>query len=204
MEINKPFPDFVQNSTKGKLRFYEFKKKRWCLFSSFRKSCTPVNTTELVELSLFSSRLKEQGVLMLGFSCDSIDMIHTWLGDIKEHFNREIHFPIISDEKRRISNTLLLTNSKDSEHPANCSVLIDPENMIRSISFSPNTVGRSVEEQMRLLEGLTLSLKHPISTPSDWVPGQDVYVDPEREFDCDLPLIHFNHYLKRIQMPKDT
>ena len=54
--------------------------------------------------------------------------------------------------------------------------LIDPEAKIRAILYYPLSTGRNFQEIKRLLAALQVTDKYQVSTPADWLPGEDVVV----------------------------
>lgn len=56
--------------------------------------------------------------------------------------------------------------------------VIDPEGVIRAITWYPMNVGRSVEELLRLVAALQTSDKNDVFTPEGWRPGDPVLVSP--------------------------
>lgn len=56
--------------------------------------------------------------------------------------------------------------------------IIDPDGIIRAITWYPMTVGRSVEELLRLVSALQASDEGEVLTPEGWRPGDPVLVPP--------------------------
>lgn len=55
---------------------------------------------------------------------------------------------------------------------------IDPKKTIRTILAYPASTGRNAAEVLRVIDSLQLGDKYRITTPIDWVPGDDVIVAP--------------------------
>lgn len=55
---------------------------------------------------------------------------------------------------------------------------IDPKKTIRTILSYPASTGRNAAEVLRIVDSLQLGDKHRITTPINWVPGDDVIVAP--------------------------
>lgn len=72
------------------------------------------------------------------------------------------------------------------ESPTNCvqaftirSVfIIDPKKTIRTILSYPASTGRNTAEVLRILDSLQTGDKNRITTPINWIPGDDVIVHP--------------------------
>jgi hypothetical protein len=56
--------------------------------------------------------------------------------------------------------------------------IIDPKKTIRLILSYPASTGRNSAEVLRVLDSLQTGDKHRITTPIDWIPGDDVIVHP--------------------------
>ncbi|MEM7516944.1 MAG: peroxiredoxin, partial [Planctomycetota bacterium] len=58
--------------------------------------------------------------------------------------------------------------------------VIDPTRTVRALVYYPLNVGRSVDEIVRLIDGLQTSDAHACATPVEWRPGQNVVVPPPK------------------------
>jgi hypothetical protein len=56
--------------------------------------------------------------------------------------------------------------------------IIDPKKTIRTILSYPASTGRNTAEVLRIVDSLQTGDKHRITTPINWVPGDDVIVHP--------------------------
>ena len=56
--------------------------------------------------------------------------------------------------------------------------IIDPKKTIRLILSYPASTGRNTAEVLRVVDSLQTGDKHRITTPINWVPGDDVIVHP--------------------------
>lgn len=56
--------------------------------------------------------------------------------------------------------------------------VIDPDKKIRLKMDYPASVGRNSTEVLRVLDSLQTGDRKGVTTPIDWVPGQDVIVPP--------------------------
>jgi alkyl hydroperoxide reductase subunit AhpC len=54
--------------------------------------------------------------------------------------------------------------------------VVDPEKKIQLILLYPMTTGRNFAEILRAIDALQLSAAHPVATPAQWTPGQDVII----------------------------
>lgn len=56
--------------------------------------------------------------------------------------------------------------------------IIDPQKIIRLILSYPASTGRSSAEILRVVDSLQAGDKYRVTTPVDWVPGNEVIVHP--------------------------
>jgi alkyl hydroperoxide reductase subunit AhpC len=56
--------------------------------------------------------------------------------------------------------------------------IIDPKKTIRTILSYPASTGRNTAEVLRIVDSLQTGDKHRVTTPINWVPGDDVIVHP--------------------------
>src|ERR1700742_1012366 len=56
--------------------------------------------------------------------------------------------------------------------------VIDPSKKIRLTMLYPASVGRNSAEVLRVIDSLQTGDKNGVTTPIDWIPGDDVIVPP--------------------------
>ena len=56
--------------------------------------------------------------------------------------------------------------------------IIDPNKKIRTILSYPASTGRNTAEVLRIVDSLQTGDKYKVTTPINWVPGDDVIVAP--------------------------
>lgn len=69
------------------------------------------------------------------------------------------------------------------------SYIIDPEGVIRAMSWNPMNVGRSIDELLRLVAALQIAHREKASTPEGWQPGgrllEPAVTDAEKALDAE-------------------
>lgn len=106
-----------------------------------------------------------------------------WVDDINDISQTSLTFPIIADAKREVAWLYDMINEADIGKPEiaftiRSVFIIDPVKKIRLSMQYPASVGRNSKEVLRVIDSLQLGDKKGITTPIDWVVGDDVIVPP--------------------------
>ena len=175
-------PEFKALTTKGTVNFPEDYKGKWVLFFSHPSDFTPVCTTEFMTLASMQDEFKEMNVELLGLSVDSLYSHIAWVRTIeglewKGMKNIKIDFPVIADLNTKVSTKYgMLQPNVSSTQAVRAVFVIDPEGIIRSIIYYPLTTGRNFNEIKRMIRAIQKSDKWHVSTPANWMPGDDVII----------------------------
>jgi len=177
VRIRKPAPDFsatalVDGEFKT-VKLSDYKGKYIYLFF-YPLDFTFVCPTEIIEFSNRVADFAKAGVQVLGASVDSHFVHLAWVQTPRKQGGLgEIKFPLISDLTHEISKQYGVYIEEDG-HTIRGSFIIDPKGLVRHISQNDNSVGRNVDEALRLVQGYIYSDAHPGDVcPVNWVPGKD-------------------------------
>lgn len=183
--INEPAPDFTAPSTHGTLKLSDYKGK-WLVLFSHPADFTPVCTTEFIEFARRSEDFKARGAEIVGVSIDSIFSHLAWTRAIEEKQGVKIPFPLIADLDMKVAQAYGMIHPGASDTSTVRSVfLIDPKQNIRALVYYPMSVGRNIDEILRLLEALQTGDQHGVACPVNWRPGDKVVV-PAPKTQADL------------------
>ena len=172
MRLNEAAPDFEARSTLGPIRLSDY-RGRWLLFFSHPADFTPVCTSEFVALARAAPRFDALGCALLALSVDSLYSHIAWLRDIETRLDLAIPFPVIEDPSMAIARAYgMLDPAADSSATVRATFVIDPEGMLRAMIWYPMTVGRSVDEMLRVVAALQAADRAQASAPADWRPGE--------------------------------
>lgn len=174
LTINMPAPDFVTRTTMGERTLASYKGK-WLVFFSHPADFTPVCTSEFIAFAKAKPAFGELGCELLALSVDSLFSHLAWVRSIKEHFGIRIDFPIAEDPSLAIASAYgMLPPGADDSSSVRATLIIDPDGIIRAITWYPMAVGRNVTEILRSVMALKTSDEHAVSTPEGWRPGEPV------------------------------
>lgn len=179
LRIGDAAPLFLARSTHGPIGLEQF-RGQWLVFFSHPADFTPVCTSEFVALARAAPRFGAMGCALLGLSVDSLYAHVAWVRTIRDAFDVTIPFPIVEDPTMAIGRAYgMLDESTQDSSGMRASYFIDPAGIIRALTWYPLSVGRSVEEMLRIVAALQRAAAGDAMTPEGWRPGDDVLVPPD-------------------------
>jgi len=186
LRINDTAPDFSAQTTQGPIRFHPWIGDSWAILFSHPKDFTPVCTTELGCLARIEPEFTRRNTKLIGLSVDPVDHHARWAADIEETHGAAVRYPMIGDPDLAVAklyNMLPAEESGSSEGrtaATNATVrsvfIIGPDKKIKLMMTYPMTTGRNVDEILRVLDSLQMTVKHKVATPVNWRPGEDVII----------------------------
>jgi thioredoxin-dependent peroxiredoxin len=207
LQLGDIAPNFKASTTEGDIDFYQYLGDSWGILFSHPADYTPVCTTELGRTALLKEEFKKRNVKVLAVSVDPLDKHLGWVKDINETQHCNVDFPIIADENRHVSELYGMIHPKASETLTVRSLfVIGPDKKVKLMIVYPASTGRNFHEVLRVIDSLQLTSKHSVSTPANWVPGEDVIVansisneDAEKRFPKGVKII--KPYLRYTPQP---
>jgi peroxiredoxin (alkyl hydroperoxide reductase subunit C) len=176
--INEPAPQFEAKSTHGVIRLGDYTSKgKWVLLFSHPADFTPVCTTEFVEFSRAYGEFEKRNVQLIGVSIDSVYSHIAWIRNIEQNFGVKVHFPVVADLDQKVARSFGMVHEAVSDTASVRAVFfIDPKNTVRALLYYPLSLGRNVEEILRVFDALQAAEANACATPANWRPGQPVIV----------------------------
>jgi len=172
-------PDFTAETTDGTINFYDYLGNGWGILFSHPKDFTPVCTTELGAFSARRGEFDKRNTKLIAVSVDDVDSHLSWKSDISETQGAELNFPIIGDADRKVADLYDMIHPNANDTLTVRSVfIVDPNKKVKLTLTYPASVGRNVDEIVRVLDSLQLSAEFPVSTPVDWQDGEEVIIAP--------------------------
>jgi peroxiredoxin (alkyl hydroperoxide reductase subunit C) len=167
LQIGRPAPAFTGRAAMPGGSIKEIAgadyRGKWLILCFYPLDFTFVCPTELRAFNRCYKDFADRNAEVIGISVDSVYTHISWI----EHGLGDLQFPLLSDLTRQISldyGVLL----EDSGAALRATVLIDPEGVVRSLTVNDLTVGRGVDETLRLLQAFQTGEL----TPCNWEPGQ--------------------------------
>ena len=150
-------PDFVAESSEGKIKFHEFLGNNWGILFSHPADFTPVCTTELGAVAKLKSEFDKRGVKVIALSVD----------------------PVESHLKFEVSKLYGFVHPNASDKfTVRSVVIIGPDKKVKLLITYPASTGRNFDEILRVIDSLQLTANYSVATPANWKNGEDVVVIP--------------------------
>jgi lipoyl-dependent peroxiredoxin subunit C len=141
LEKGKEFATITNEDYKGKWKVYFF----------WPKDFTFVCPTEIAAFGKKNKDFNDRDAVVLGGSTDSDFVHHAWR---THHADlRDLPFPMLSDIKHELSNALGILDP-NAGVCQRATYIVDPEGVIRFAYVTDLSVGRNVDEVIRVLDAL--------------------------------------------------
>jgi alkyl hydroperoxide reductase subunit AhpC len=174
--VGNPAPYFeteaVVNGEFKKVSLNDYKGK-WVVLFFYPLDFTFVCPTEITAFSDAASKFRELNCEVLACSVDSKFSHLAWTKqNRKEGGLGTIDFPILTDISKKISTDyeVLIENPGIALRGL---FLIDDKGTIQHSTINNLSVGRNVEETLRLVEAYQYTAKHGEVCPANWTKGKE-------------------------------
>lgn len=120
------------------------------------------------EIAAFGKKLREftdRDAVVLGASCDSHFVHLAWRNSHPDL--KELPFAMLADSKRELSIALGILHPTEGV-PLRATFIVDPQGVIRHVSVNDLSVGRNVDEVLRVLD----ALQTDELCPCNWKKGE--------------------------------
>jgi thioredoxin-dependent peroxiredoxin len=186
LSIGETAPDFVAETTEGRISFHDWIGDSWAVLFSHPKDFTPICTTELGYMAKLKPEFDKRGVKVIGLSVDSTENHEKWADDIEETQGTRPNYPMIGDTDFAVSKLYGMLPASTSGDPKDRTpadnqtvrnvFVIGPDKKVKLILVYPMTTGRNFDEVLRVIDSLQLTANHRVATPVNWKQGEDVVI----------------------------
>ena len=155
LEKGKEFREITDSSFSGKWKVVFF----WPMDFTF------ICPTEIAEFGKRNADFADRDAQILGASTDSHYVHLAWRNhhaDLKQ-----LPFPMLADTKRELATALGILHKQEGV-ALRATFIVDPEGIIRFVSVNDLSVGRNVDEVLRVLD----ALQTDELCPCNWTKGQ--------------------------------
>ncbi|MGB3411913.1 MAG: peroxiredoxin [Microthrixaceae bacterium] len=179
IKLGDTAPDFTAETTEGTVSLHEYLGDGWGILFSHPADFTPVCTTELGAFANRKDEFTKRNTKLIGVSVDSVESHNGWSQDIADTQGQGLNYPLVGDEDRTVANLYgMLHPNELATLTVRTVFIIDPAKKVRLTLTYPASVGRNIDEILRVLDALQLSSKFPVSTPVNWTDGSEVIISP--------------------------
>jgi len=172
LTVGDTFPAFKLQATVGLEQGQEFKELssesypgKWKVVFLWPLDFTFVCPTEIAEFGRKHRDFADRDAQLLGASLDSQFVHLAWRRDHADL--KSLPFPMLADVKRELSTALGVLHKQDGV-PLRATFIVDPEGTIRHVSVNDLSVGRNVDDVLRVLD----ALQTDELCPCNWKKGE--------------------------------
>jgi alkyl hydroperoxide reductase subunit AhpC len=141
LEKGKEFREITQTSYPGK----------WTVLFFWPMDFTFVCPTEIAEFGRRNADFRDRDAQLLGASTDTHYVHLAWR---QQHPDlKSLPFPMLADTKRTLSSALGVLHA-EAGVPLRATFIIDPQGIVRHVNVNDLSVGRNVDEVLRVLDAL--------------------------------------------------
>lgn len=185
LSINSEAPNFTAKTTKGEIDFHKWIGDGWAVLFSHPKDFTPICTTELGYMAKIEPEFTKRNCKIIGLSIDPVESHAKWEKDIEDVGGAKVNYPMIGDVDLKVAKLYNMLPAaeepSDSRTPAtNQTVrtvfIVGPDKKIKLMLTYPMSAGRNFDEILRALDAIQMTTNHPVATPVNWKPGDDVII----------------------------
>jgi peroxiredoxin (alkyl hydroperoxide reductase subunit C) len=141
LDKGKEFQEITQASFPG----------QWKVVFYWPMDFTFVCPTEIAEFGRRNRDFADRDAQVLGASTDTHFVHLAWR---REHPDlKDLPFPMLADTKRELASALGILHKQEGV-ALRATLIVDPEGIIRHVSVNDLSVGRNVDETLRVLDAL--------------------------------------------------
>jgi lipoyl-dependent peroxiredoxin subunit C len=156
LEKGKEFETLTHESHPGK----------WKVLFLWPMDFTFVCPTEIAAFGKRHGDFEDRDAQVLGASTDTHFVHLAWRNNHTDL--KHLPFPMLADNKRELSTALGILH-KDAGVPLRATFIVDPQGVIRHTSVNDLSVGRNVDEVIRVLD----ALQTDELCPCNWKKGEE-------------------------------
>ena len=155
--VGEKFPAFELKSVVSLNPGHEFQDitaesypGKWKVVFFWPMDFTFICPTEIAEFGRRNRDFVDRDTQLLGVSTDTHYVHLAWRKDHPDL--KDLPYPMLADTKRELSQALGVLHADGV--PLRATFLVDPDNVIRHVSVNDLSVGRNVDETLRVLDAL--------------------------------------------------
>jgi alkyl hydroperoxide reductase subunit AhpC len=172
LTVGEKFPNFKLNavvSLEKKKEFQEITESthlgKWQVIFFWPMDFTFICPTEIAEFGKRNKDFVDRHAQVLGASTDTHFVHLAWRNNHSDL--KSLPYPMLADTKRELSSALGILH-KEEGVALRATYIVDPEGVIRWVAVNDLSVGRNVDETLRVLD----ALQTDELCPCNWKKGE--------------------------------
>lgn len=175
LSVGSQFPDFNKTAVVSLEKGKEFapitadmhqKNNQWMVMFWWPKDFTFVCPTEIAEFNKHAGDFSDRDTQLIGASTDSEYVHLAWRNNHNDL--RDLKFPMLADTSKSLAEELGILEASE-KIAYRVTYIVDPQGVIRWVSVNDLSVGRNVNEVLRVLD----ALQTDELCPCNWVKGEE-------------------------------
>ncbi len=164
LQSGNTVPNFSQQSSQGKINFYDWAGDSWVVFFSHPADYTSVCTTELASVAKLKPEFDKRGVKVIALSVNDRECHQGWIDDIKKTQHTTVNYPIVADVDKSVSSLYgMIHPDANTEAIVRIVSIIDPQKKVRltitdpppsECNFPEFSSERDFQDILRVIESL--------------------------------------------------
>jgi peroxiredoxin (alkyl hydroperoxide reductase subunit C) len=173
--VGRKAPDFaLEGVLNGKFHTYRLSdyKGKWVVLFFYPLDFTFVCPTEILAFSDRVGEFRKINAEVLGASVDSKYSHLAWTEKPRETGGiKGLAYPLLEDLGKELAEEYGVL-AEDGKIALRGLFIIDPDGIVQHVTINNTSVGRSVDETLRVLQAFQYVKEHGEVCPADWKPGQ--------------------------------
>jgi len=174
--VTKEAPDFTAQAVMGNNAIEELKlssyRGKYVILFFYPLDFTFVCPSEIIAFDKAFDKFKAKNTEVIGVSVDSQFTHFAWKNtEPKSGGIGQIRYPLVADLNKNISRDYGVLS--DESVALRGLFLIDKDGIIRHSVINDLSLGRNVDEALRMLDALQFTEKHGEVCPANWHEGED-------------------------------
>jgi peroxiredoxin (alkyl hydroperoxide reductase subunit C) len=172
LTVGEKFPNFKLNAVVSLEKGKEFKeitestnRGKWQVIFFWPMDFTFICPTEIAEFGKRNKDFVDRDAQVLGASTDTHFVHLAWRNENSDL--KRLPYPMLADTKRELSTALGILH-KEEGVALRATFIVDPEGVIRWVTVNDLSVGRNVDETLRVLD----ALQTDELCPCNWKQGE--------------------------------
>ena len=173
VSVGSKFPEFKKKAVVSLEKDKEFQditndihKDKWMVMFWWPKDFTFVCPTEIAEFNNSFGDFNDRDTVLIGASTDS-EFVHlAWRHDHDDL--RGLKFPMLADTSKSLAEELGILEAEE-KIAYRATYIVDPQGIVRWLNVNDLSVGRNVEEVLRVLD----ALQTDELCPCNWKSGEE-------------------------------